>query len=315
MKNYIAEKITDPRKKRKKLKAGDIQLLLLTLPAILFFIIFHYIPMFGVVIAFKDYSYSKGILGSDWVGFKNFEFFFKSQDAWLLTRNTVGYALLFLVVGTIAAVVVALLLNEISNRHMIKFYQTSMILPYFLSWVIVSYITYILLNPNLGMLNQIMKAFGLEEVNWYSEKKYWPLFLTIVNVWKGIGMNSIFYYATLLGVDPGLYEAAKIDGASRFQRMIYVSLPSLIPTITILTILSLGSIFRGDFGLFYQIPRNVGILYPVTDVIDTYIYRGLRFGDVSITAAVGLFQSFVGMVAVVVTNWIVRKTNPDNAMF
>ena len=146
-----------------------------------------------------------------------------------------------------------------------------MILPYFLSWVIVSYITYILLNPNLGMLNQIMKAFGLEEVNWYSEKKYWPLFLTIVNVWKGIGMNSIFYYATLLGVDPGLYEAAKIDGASRFQRMIYVSLPSLIPTITILTILSLGSIFRGDFGLFYQIPRNVGILYPVTDVIDTYI--------------------------------------------
>lgn len=301
--------------KGKKMKTSDLQLLLLTVPALIFFIVFHYIPMFGVIIAFKDYSYAQGILGSKWIGFKNFEFFFKSQDAWLLTRNTVGYALVFLVVGTAAAVLIALLLNEVKSKKAIKVYQTSMILPYFLSWVIVSYITYILFNPKLGTLNQIFQSLGIEGVDWYSDTKYWPIILTIVNTWKSIGMNCIFYYSALLGVDPSLYEAATIDGAGRFQQMKNISLPALTPTITILTILALGNVFRGDFGLFYQIPRNVGLLYPVTDVIDTYIYRGLRFGDIGITAAVGLFQSFVGMVTVVVANAIVRKINPDNAMF
>lgn len=315
MKNTNINMKNIKKRKTKRVKSSDIQLLLLTLPVLVFFVIFHYIPMFGVIIAFKDYSYAEGMLGSKWIGLKNFEFFFKSQDAWLLTRNTVGYALLFLVVGTFAAVMIALLLNEVRSKKAIKVYQTSMILPYFLSWVIVSYITYILFNPKLGALNQFFQSIGMEGIDWYSETKYWPFILTIVNTWKGIGMNSIFYYSALLGIDPSLYEAATIDGASRGQQMRNISLPALIPTITILTILSLGNVFRGDFGLFYQIPRNVGLLYPVTDVIDTYIYRGLRFGDVGITAAVGLFQSVVGMVTVVIANGIVRKISPDNAMF
>ncbi|MBP3361532.1 MAG: sugar ABC transporter permease [Clostridia bacterium] len=293
----------------------DIEMLILALPALLFFVIFHYIPMMGVVIAFKDYSYNLGLFGSKWVGLRNFEFFFTSQDAWMLTRNTVGYAVLFLVVGTFASVFVALLLNEIKSKAAIKIYQTSMILPYFLSWVIVGYITYVLFNPKLGVLNHMLAALGMREIDWYSETKYWPFILTIVNTWKAVGMNSIFYYSSLLSVDPALYEAAEIDGATRFQRMLSISLPSLTPTITVLTILAVGNIFRGDFGLFFQIPRNVGVLYPVTDIIDTYVYRGLRFGDVGITAAVGLFQSVVGMVTVIATNMIVNKINPENAMF
>ncbi len=291
------------------------QMLILTLPALVYFFIFCYIPMFGVIIAFKDYSYSAGILGSQWVGLKNFTFFFASQDAWRLTRNTVGYALLFIVAGTIAPVLIALLLNEIKSRTAIKFYQTTMILPYFLSWVIVGYITYILFNPKLGIMNQILAAFGLDGVDWYSEPKYWPAILTIVNTWKSVGMNSIFYYSALLSVDQSLYEAAHIDGANKAQQMWHISLPALRSIVTILTILAVGNIFRGDFGLFYQIPRNVGLLYPVTDIIDTYLYRGLRYGDVSITAAVGLFQSVVGMVTVIITNYCVRKISPEQALF
>lgn len=290
-------------------------MLLLALPALIFFIVFHYIPMFGAVIAFKDYSYVDGILGSPWIGFDNFEFFFKSQDALRITRNTVCYGATFIVMNAVCASGVALLMNEIRSRAAIKTYQTVMLFPNFLSWVVVGYISYILLNPALGTFNQILAFFGEKGIDWYSNPKYWPLILTVANTWKGIGMQSIIYYATLLGVDTSLYEAATIDGANRWQQCRYISIPSLSPVIVIMSILAVGNIMRGDMGLFYQLSRDVGALYPTTDVIDTYLYRGLRTGDIGITAAVGLFQSVVGTCMVLLTNAIVKKIDPDQAMF
>lgn len=290
-------------------------MLLLALPALIYFIVFHYVPMFGAIIAFKDYSYADGIIGSRWIGFENFKFFFMSQDALRITRNTVCYGATFIVVNAVCASAVALLMNEIRNRGAIKTYQTVMLFPNFLSWVVVGYISYILLNPALGTFNQILAFFGKDGVDWYSDPKYWPAILTVANTWKGIGMQSIIYYATLLGVDASLYEAATIDGANRWQQCRYISIPSLSPVIIIMSILAVGNIMRGDMGLFYQLSRDVGALYPTTDVIDTYLYRGLRTGDIGITAAVGLFQSVVGTCMVLITNAIVKRIDPDQAMF
>ncbi|NOU62603.1 ABC transporter permease subunit [Paenibacillus sp. LMG 31461] len=294
---------------------GHVELFLLTLPAILYFIVFHYLPIGGVIVAFKDYRYDLGILGSKWVGVRNFEFFLTSQDAWRITRNTVAYSSTFLVIGIMASVTVALLLFEVRNRYAIKVYQTSMILPRFLSWVIVGYISYTLLNPELGILNQLRVFFGMEPVQWFGDTKYWPYILVVSNLWKHIGLDCIIYYAALLGIDQEQYEAARIDGANRLRQMWHISIPSLAPLMFILGILAVGDLFRGDFGLFYQIPRNVGTLYPVTDVIDTYVFRGLRLGEIGMTAAVGLFQSVVGLVLVVSVNLIVKKIRPDNSLF
>ena len=288
---------------------------LLCLPALVYFIIFAYWPMFGAILAFKDFNYARGILGSDWSGFDNFKFFFLSQDAWRITRNTIGYAVTFIITGTVAAMAVALLMFEITQRKAIKTYQTILILPHFMSWVIVGYITYILFNSEQGVFNQIITFFGGAKVDWYSNPAYWPYILPVVNIWKSVGMSSLMYYATLMGTDDSIYEAAVIDGAGRWRQTMAISVPALIPMMTILTIMSVGSIFRSDFGLFYQIPRDIGSLYPTTDVVDTYIYRGLRTGDVGITAAVGLFQSLVGLVLVLITNYAVKKIEPDNAMF
>lgn len=288
---------------------------LLCLPAVLVFILFNYLPMFGSVLAFKFYNYTAGIWGSEWAGLNNFKFFFASQDAWRLTRNTLGYASFFIVINLLSAVFVALLLFEVKSRKCIKTYQTIMILPHFLSWVIVAYIVNIFLNSSYGVLNQFIETLGGTSIKWYSEPKWWPLILTIANTWKHVGMNSIMYYAALMGIDSSIYEAAEIDGAGKWRQALSISVPSLIPMMTILTIMAVGSIFRSDFGLFYQVPMDVGALYPTTDVIDTYLYRGLRTGDVGITAAVGLFQSVVGLVVVVITNHIVKMIEPDNAMF
>lgn len=309
---------TMPVKKKKTGKAviiENLELFILTLPAIIYIFILNYIPMFGVIIAFKDFKYNKGIFGSEWNGLKNFDFFFKSQDAFRITRNTVLYGITFLVLGIICAMIIALMLFEIRKKAALKAYQTIMILPNFLSWVIVAYIAYILLNPTLGVINQIIGLFGGEGPDWYSNPAYWPFILTAFNIWKGIGMNSIMYYAALMGIDDSLFEAATIDGANKMQQIIHISIPALVPIATILMILGIGGIIRGDFGLFYQLPRDIGTLYPTTDIIDTYVFRGLRTGDLSITTAVGFFQSFVGLALVLGTNAIVKKINPDHAMF
>lgn len=295
---------------------SNFELSLLTIPALILFLLFHYAPMFGIVLAFKNYRYDKGIFGSDWVGFKNFEFFFTSQDAIRITRNTVGYSLTFMIVGTIAGLIIALLLFEIIKAKMAtKFYQTTMILPRFLSWVVVGFITYAILNPSQGVLNQALAFVGVEPIQWYSDPKYWPVILTLVNLWNGVGMGSIIYFAGLMGVDKEQFEAAEIDGAGRWKKALYISIPALIPLVIILNILAFGGLFSGDFGLFYQIPRNIGGLYPTTDIINTYVFRGLRSGNIGMTAAVGFFQSFVGLILVVTANKIVKKISPDHSLF
>lgn len=304
------------KKNRWKDFRDNAELSALMIPGIVLLLVFAYVPMLGIIIAFKDYRNNLGIFKSKWVGFQNFKFFFESQDAWRIGRNTVGYGILFIVIGLIAAVTIAILLYEVRSRKALKFYQTSMILPHFLSWVIVGYITYILLEPSMGILNKIIRFFGGEGLQWHSEPKYWIFILPIINVWKTVGLKSIMYYAALMGIDEQLFEAAQIDGAGRFKQILYITIPSLVPLMVTLTILDVGHIIKGDFGLFYTIPRDVGLLYPTTDIIDTYVYRGLRTGsDIGITTAVGLFQSAVGLVMVIATNLVVKKISPENSLF
>ena len=313
--------VTTVNGKRRKVKRkgsfkDNLQLLSMALPTILLLAVFNYAPMFGLVLAFKDYKVPSGIFGSPWAGLKNFEFFLKSQDAWRITRNTLGLNFLFIIAGIICGVIFALIMFEVKKAHQVKIYQTISILPSFLSWVAVGYIVYSLLDPTKGILNQIVKAFGGEGISWYSEPQYWPVILLITKIWQSVGLGSIIYYAALMGVDQELYEAAEIDGANKLQKTWYVSLPQIVPIIIIMGLLEVGKIFRADFGLFYNVTRNVGALYPTTDVIDTYVFRALmNQGNIGMSSAVGLFQSVVCFITLMVTNAIVSKISPDNALF
>lgn len=284
------------------------------LPAAFVFV-FSYLPLFGIVLAFKDFRYDKGIWGSDWAGLKNFEFIYKSGTLGRLIRNTVGLNALFIVTGMAFAVIVAIILYEIKSRKALKLYQTLILLPYFVSWVIASYVAYVILNPSYGVLNNIIEFFGGEAINWYGNPKYWPWILMVCNIWKGFGYSSIIYYAALVGVDSSYYEAARLDGASKLQLTRYITLPFLIPIITIQFILAIGNIMTADFGMFFQVTRDVGALYPVTDVLDTYAYRALMYqSNFTGSSAVSFLQSVVGCALVLLTNWIVNKVEPDNAL-
>ena len=301
--------------RQKGMRRTQLELLALMVPGVILLFMFNYAPMFGAIIAFKEYNPNLGILKSAWVGLKNFEFFFKSQDALRVSMNTLGYAVLFRIVGIITEVSLAVVLYEITSRFALKVYHTIMILPHFLSWVLVGYITYAILNPTYGILNDILVFFGKSEIDVYSNPSYWPLILTVTYTWKVIGMNSVIYYAALMGIDASLIEAAKIDGANKFQEITKIKIPQIASVICILLILGMGSIFHGDFGLFYQIPRDIGTLYPTTDIVDTYIYRGIKNADIGATSAVGLFQAVVGLIMILGSNAIVRKIDPDSSMF
>lgn len=290
---------------------------LMMLPGLIYLIINNYLPMFGVMIAFKDFNYSKGIFGSDWIGFKNFEYLFKTTDAFIITRNTILYNVVFIILNLIVAVGVALLLNEVKKRILSRFYQSVILLPYLISMVIVGYLVFAMLSLETGFVNKtILPLFGLSEVSWYSEAKYWPYILTLVHLWKSVGYLCVIYLAAIIGIDPEYYEAAKIDGASKWQQIKSITLPLITPVITTMTLLQIGRIFYSDFGLFYQVPLNAGALQSTTNVIDTYVYRALMtLGDIGMSSAAGLYQSFVGFVLVILSNYIVRKMNSDNAMF
>ncbi|MDL2233639.1 ABC transporter permease subunit [Ruminococcaceae bacterium OttesenSCG-928-L11] len=293
-------------------------LYLMFLPGALYLLINNYIPMAGLIIAFKRVNWNKGILGSDWAGLNNFTYLFKTKDAWNITRNTLLYNLAFIVIGTVLAITVAILLNEIRSTGAKKTYQTIILLPYLISIVVVSYLVFALLSSETGFVNHtILKSMGKEGISWYTEPKYWPAILIIVHTWKTFGYNTILYYATIVGIDRGYYEAAVIDGANRWQQVWHVTLPSLLPTIITLTLMSIGKIFYSDFGLFYQVPMDSGPLYDVTNTIDTYVYRGLvRLNDVGMSSAAGFYQSVVGFVLVLLANWTVKKVSGDeNALF
>ena len=285
------------------------------LPVILVFV-FSYLPMIGIIIGFKDFRFDLGMFGSPWVGFENFEIFLRSNDFAKVAWNTVSLNAVFIAVSTVCQILLAVFLYEVRSRRATKVYQTVLITPHFVSWVIAGYMLYAFLNPQLGFVNKFLAALGVKGISWYSEPKYWTVILTIAYVWKNIGMNSVIYYAALMGVDSSLVEAAQIDGANKIQTTVRVVIPQLYTLITILTILAIGGIFRADFGLFYQLPRNVGALYEVTDVMDTWVYRTMRVvGDMSISTAAGLIQSVVGFALVVITNTIVKKIDPDRALF
>lgn len=304
--------------KKKRLKLSKIQLQLYSMCSIAMIsvLVFSYLPMVGVILAFKNYKYSRGIFGSEWVGLKNFEYFFKSNDFVVITRNTLLLNIIFIITGIIAALFIAIMLYYVKSRTKTKIFQTVLITPHFLSWVVVSYMVFAILNPTYGLLNSVLAKFGIGNIDWYSKPEAWPFILTIFSIWKHVGMDSVVYYAALMGVDESIIEAAEVDGAVNFQKTIYVILPTLIPLITILTILKIGNIFRADFGLFYQLTRDVGALYPTTDVIDTYIFRTMRVvGDMGMGSAVGLVQSLVGFVLVILTNAAAKKIDPDTALF
>ena len=285
------------------------------------FLFFSYLPMFVIIFDFKYYKLSPGhgfiynLLHSDWVGWSNFTYFFKSNAFWMLLRNTIVYNLVFIALGAAVAVGFALMLSNLRNKLASKAYQTMMFFPYFMSWVVISYIVYAVLTPEKGYLNNIIVALGGTKIMWYQEPKYWPFILVFVSAWKSVGYNCIVYLATLMGFDKSFYESAKIDGATRWQQIKYITLPLLRPTIIMLTMMAIGRIFYSDFGLFYQVPMNQGALYSTTNTIDTYVYRGLlQMGNVSMSAAAGVYQSIVGFILVLGANLLVRKIDRDSAL-
>ena len=304
----------------KKLR-DNAMFLLMVLPGALWLIFMFYIPVLGNVVAFKNYrltpnGFIDSLIKSDWVGLDNFKFLFNSKDAFVITRNTILYNVAFIIFGLMASVGVAIIFSELRSRRLVKIYQTLMLFPYFISWVIISFFVYAFLSPDKGIINHSLESMGLNPVNWFTTPTFWPAFLLFIGIWKGIGYNSIIYYASIMGIDPTFYEAATVDGATKWQRIRHITIPQLVPLITVLTILAVGNIFRADFGLFYLIPRNSGPLHSVTAVLDTYIYNGLAStGDISMSAAAGLYQSIVGCILVVVSNLIVRRFDKDSALF
>ncbi len=292
------------------------QLFLMLLPPFVFIFINNYLPMFGVIIAFKNFNYADGFLGSPWCGLKNFEFLFKSRNAWMITRNTIAYNLVFIVLGLIIAVTVAIILNELKNKLLAKFYQSVIFLPYFLSWVVVAYLVYSILSPNGFYNKSLVTVFKLMPIDWFTESKYWPIIIPIVNTWKTIGYGIVIYLAGITGIDQEYYEAAVLDGASKFQQIKSITIPFLIPLMVITTIMAIGNIFRADFGLFYQVPMQQGLLKPTTEVLDTYIYNALIYsGDLGMSSAAGLYQSVVGFVLVLLANWGIGKISKENKIF
>lgn len=289
---------------------------LLALPGIAYFVIFSYLPMFGVVIAFKEFQMAKGIFGSPWNGFKNFEFFFTSGDAWRVTRNTLFLNTMFIVFITSFQVFFAVLLNEDQNSFFRKISQSIMFLPYFMSWIIVSVIVMGFLGSDTGAVNNMLNSLGLESVGWFSSPELWPAILVILNIWKWTGYGVVIYLATIVGIDGSLYESAVIDGAGRLQQIWHITLPLLKPTIVILTLLSIGKIFYGDVGLIYGIIGDNAMLFPTTDVIDTYVLRALRTSsDLGMSTAIGLWQSVMGFILVLISNKFANKYESEGALF
>ena len=306
-------------KKEKKKNAMKIfsPLYLMMFPALLYLLINNYIPMAGMVIAFKKLNFAKGIWASPWAGLKNFKFLFASRDAWVITRNTLLYNVAFILVNMVIGIAIAILITEVKNTKLKKLYQSAILLPFLMSMVILSYIVYALLSAENGLVNNsILPLFHMDPIQWYQKPKYWPAILIIANCWKGVGYGCLIYIASLIGIDPSFYEAARLDGASKWQEITKITLPSLVPTIITLLLLSIGRIFYSDFGLFYQVPMNSGVLVPTTNVIDTYVYRALiEQGNISMSSAAGVYQSLVGFCVVMLSNWIVRKVDKDQALF
>ena len=303
------------RTKKRRMKYQFYYLLML--PGLLYILINNYIPMAGVFIAFKKINYTRGIFNSDWVGFDNFKFLFNSKDAFIITRNTVLYNLLFILLHAVLGIMVAIFLNEMRRKRVAQIYQAVLLLPNLISMVIVSYLVYAFLSSENGFFNHtLIPLLGLEEVSWYMKAGPWPLILTIVSCWCGVGINAIIYMSSIVGIDRTLYESAEIDGAGKWRQIVYITLPMLRPTIITLILMKIGGIFYSDFGLFYLVPMNSGMLHNVTSTIDVFVYNSLmKLNDISMASAAGVYQSVVGFVLVVSVNYLVKKFEPDSSLF
>lgn len=310
MKNKYKERLTWATFKQ------YIPLYIMLLPGLAYFFVNNYIPMTGIVVAFKKYNKQKGMYCSDWCGLDNFKFLFKN-DAALIIRNTLLYNIVFIILGMVVGVALAILITDVESKRRKKLYQSAILLPFLVSIVIVSYIVFGFLSIENGMINNgILKNLGIAPIQWYAEPKYWPFILVFVNLWKGVGYGTLIYIAGITGIDTSFYEAARLDGASRWQQIRNITIPCLTPSLITMTMLSLGRIFCSDFGLFYQVPQNSGALFSATQTIDTYVFRALMAsGGVGRSAAAGFFQSVVGFILVMGANAFVRKISRENAMF
>ena len=308
--------------RRKKTTKDDVELSIVALPTIVWYALFAYLPMFGIIIAFKRYTPIRGsnfivsLIRSPWVGLDNFTFLFATPDAAIMFRNTLLYNLVFIILGILIPVTLAIMLSQLWSQRFAKITQTMIFLPYFLSWVVVSYFVFSFLSVDRGLINQFLERAGRETVQWYLEPRPWPYILVFMNLWKNVGYGMVLYLAAISGIDGQLYEAAIIDGAGKWQQVWRITLPLLRPVMIILFILSVGRIFSTDFGLFFQVPRNSGTLVPVTQTIDVYVYKALiQVNNIGFSSAAAFMQSVFGFVTIVTANLVVRKLDPESSLF
>ena len=306
--------------KKKKLSLAQakqfIPLYLMMIPGLLYLLINNYIPMTGIIVAFKKYNVNDGIYRSPWNGLKNFEYLLTSNDAFTIIRNTFCYNVAFIIVNNVVAIILAIMICDVAHKGLKKLYQSSILLPFLVSIVVTSYIVFAFLSHENGMFNSLLVAQGKEKILWYNTPKYWPFILVFVNCWKGVGYGTLIYIATVSGIDSTYYEAAALDGANKWQQIKNITLPFLIPSVITLLLMSIGRIFYSDFGLFYQIPQHSGLLYSTTQTIDTFVYRALlELNDVGRSSAAGFLQSILGFVLVIIANAIVRRIEPDSALY
>lgn len=317
--SVISNTIEAPVRKRSKNKNFKkwLPFYLMMAPGLIYLLVDRYIPMLGLVMAFRHMDFSVGIWGSPWAGFDNFRFLFATRDAWIITRNTLLYNTAFIIVNLVVGVTIAIFITDLKNKTLKKMFQGSVLFPFLMSTVIVGYIVFAFLSMRTGFVNNtILPFFGQDPIFWYNEPNRWPPILVFVNTWRGVGYGVLIYIAAINGVDPSLYESAVIDGATKWKQIRHITLPLIKPTIIVLLMLGIGRIFFSDFGLFFQVPRNSGLLFPTTNVIDTYVFRGLMVtGNVGMATAAGFYQSIVGFVIVLGSNLLVRKFDKDNALF
>jgi putative aldouronate transport system permease protein len=318
----IAEREKAGSHRRARKRERNRSLYIMVMPGACMFFLLNYLPMAGILIAFKDMrfrtsNFFTNFLTSKWVLFDNFEYLFKSPDALAITRNTLFYNMAFIAIGTVASVAFAIILDGHRSRRVVKFYQTTILLPYFLSWIALSYVLYAFLNPSLGFINATaLKPLGLQPVSWYGDPRPWPIILVLMNLLKYAGYNAVIYLAAITAIDSSLYEAARMDGATEWRQVTAITIPLLSPIIIVMTLLAVGRIFNADFGLFFQVPMESGALFGVTNVIDTYVFRALRqTGDFGMASAAGLYQSVLGFACILTANAVIRKVDRERALF
>ncbi len=306
------------KRHKKRWTRDDTELTLLAAPTVIWYLLFSFIPMFGIIIAFKEFringNFIQSVISSNWCGFENFRFMFASQDAWIVLRNTLGYNIIFIVLGIVVPVTMALMIGQLHSKRLGKIYQTAMFMPYFLSWVVVAAIVWGFLSYDKGFVNNIVTGNGGDPLNWYMMKGPWPFFLVFLNVWKGLGYGMVVYLATITGIDSTYYEAAVIDGATKWQQVKYITLPIMKTVIIIMFIMSVGRIFYSDFGLFFQVPHDSNSLHTVTYTIDVMVFKMLKSATIGMASAAAFFQSVMGCITILIANWIVRRVDPDSAM-